>query len=86
MNDSTDNTTESGNKGLQSAFGDRGTNVNSISYGHPYAESILDAAKEVLRESETGKSLLRMQSHHKIPIHVLKGTGPSGYNPQANII
>ncbi len=46
----------------------------------------MGAAKDVLRESETGKSLLRMQSHHKIPIHVLKGTGPSGYNPQANII
>jgi len=86
MNDSIDNNTESGEKRLQGAFGDRGTNVNAISYGHPYAEQILEGAKEVIRESELGAALLRGQNKHNIPIHVIKGIGPSGYNVQANVI
>lgn len=85
MNDTTENTENSG-ASAKSAFGDRGTNRNAINYGHPYGEQILEAAKEIIRESETGRSLLRMHVHHNIPIHVMKGTGASGYNPQARII
>ncbi|NCO03095.1 MAG: hypothetical protein GW903_02755 [Alphaproteobacteria bacterium] len=78
MNDSTDNTTESGGKKLQSAFGDRGTNVNAIAYGHPYAEQIVKQAKEILSESPTGLILVRTLNTFKIPIHVMKGNPREG--------
>lgn len=85
MNDTTENT-QNTSKSAKSAFGDRGTNRNSINYGHPYAEQILEGAKKIIRESETGQTLLRMQAHHNIPIQIMKGTGPSGFNPQSRII
>lgn len=81
----TDTTDNSGN-GLQSAFGDRGTNVNSMSYGHPYAEDIIEGAKEVLRESETGRILLQVQEKFQIPIHIMKGKSESGYSPEMKTI
>ena len=68
------------------AFGSKGTKLNSISFSHPYAEDIIDRAKELLRESEAGKALIRVQEIKRIPIHVLKGDGESGYNPQSNVI
>ena len=76
--------TENGkNSGLQGAFGDRGTNVNAISYGHPHAEKVLVEAKEILRTSETGRALVRVQEHFNIPVHVMKGKPDdgSGYSP-----
>lgn len=86
MNTETENN-DGSNAKLQGAFGDRGTNVNAgMAYGHPYAEKIIEEAKEIIRQSETGQSLLRAQNHHNIPIHVIKGNGPSGFNPQARVI
>jgi len=68
------------------AFGSMGTNRNAFSYGHPYAESILEEAKKILRESETGAHLLKVQSTHSVPIQVMKGNGASGFNAQAGVI
>lgn len=83
MNTETDNQTS--NK-LQGAFGDKGTKMNSISFSHPYAEDIINKAKELLSESEAGQALIRAQELKKAPIHVLKGDGESGYNPQSKVI
>lgn len=85
MNTETENNDSSDNK-LQGAFGDKGTNVNAIAYGHPYAETIIEGAKEIIRESETGKLLIKVHNVHKIPIHVIKGTGDSGYNPDSKVV
>lgn len=78
MNDTTDNNTESGGKKLQSAFGDRGTNVNAVAYGHPYAEQIVKQAKNILSESPTGQILVRTLNTFNIPIHVMKGNPKEG--------
>lgn len=79
--------TDTENKGgMKSAFGDKGTNVNSLSYSHPYAEKIVEEIKQILRESETGKKLISVHTHHNIPIQVIKGNGASGFNPQARIV
>lgn len=83
MNTETDN---NGSDKLQGAFGDKGTNVNAMSFGHPYAEDIIAQAKDVINESKTGASLISVHTHHKIPIQVIKGNGPSGFNPQSRII
>ena len=83
MNTETDN---NGSEQLQGAFGDRGTSVNAIGYGHPYADKIIEEAKEVLRESDTGKLLIKVHNVHNIPIQVIKGTGDSGYNPDSRIV
>lgn len=86
MNTETENHDGSGAK-LQGAFGDRGTNLNAgMAYGHPYGEVIIEKAKEVLRETETGRILVKVQEVHQVPIHVLKGNGESGYNLQAGVI
>jgi hypothetical protein len=82
----TDTTDNGSSGGLQGAFGDKGTRVNSISYGHPYGEQIIENAKKVLRECDTGKTLVQVQEHRNVPIQTLKGNGESGYNPQANVI
>ena len=76
MNSETENS--SGYK-LQGAFGDKGTQVNSIGYGHPHADTLIEQAKEVLFEAETGKLFLRVLDHYKVPIHVIKGTGEGGF-------
>ena len=39
-----------------------------------------------MNESEAGKILVRVQTMKDVPIHVLKGNGESGYNPQSNVI
>lgn len=83
MNTETDNNEA---KKLQGAFGNKGSSLTSISYGHPYAEGIIDRAKELLAESEAGRALIRAQELKKVPIHVLKGNGDSGYNPQSKVI
>jgi len=68
------------------AFGSKGTKLNSISFSHPYAEDIIDRAMELMSESETGQALIRAQKMKESPVHVLKGDGESGYNPQSNVI
>ncbi|MEM8833110.1 MAG: hypothetical protein AAGB32_01090 [Pseudomonadota bacterium] len=83
MNSETENS--SGYK-LQGAFGDKGTQVNSIGYGHPHAEDIIKEAKEIIAESSTGKLLIKVHNVHNIPIQVIKGTGDSGFNTDSRII
>lgn len=78
--------TENSENKLGTAFGDRGTNVNAIAYGHPHAHKIIEEAIEIIRESETGAHLTKINTVHNIPIHVIKGMGASGFNPQANVI
>lgn len=82
----TDTTNNGENSGLKGSFGDRGTRVNAMSYGHPYAEQIIEGAKEVLRESSTGSILLQVQEKYKIPIHVMKGNSESGFSPEMKTI
>lgn len=77
---------DDGSNNLQGSFGDKGTNVNQIGYGHPNAEGILDAAKEVIRGSDTGKILIKVHETHKIPVQIIKGDGMAGFNPQARIV
>jgi len=78
--------TDTQNSSLQGAFGDRGTNVNNITYGHPHGEAILNGCKEILLESETGQILVRILNHHQIPVHIMKGTGESGFSPELKTI
>ena len=85
MNTETENNNEA-DKALQGAFGDRGTNVNAIAYGHPYADKIIEGAKEVLRESETGRILIDVQEKLNIPVHVMKGKSESGFSPEMNTV
>ena len=85
MNDTTEDTQTDSNK-LQGAFGDRGTNFNALNFSHPYAEGIIERAKELLNESEAGQALIRVQTNKKVPIHVLKGDGESGYNHLSKVI
>ncbi len=83
MNTETENDTP---KQLQGAFGNKGSSLTSVSFSHPYAEDIIGRAKELLAESEAGRALIRAQELKKAPIHVLKGNGESGYNPQSKVI
>jgi len=71
---------------LKGSFGDKGTNVNQIAYGHPYADKMISEAVEVIRESKTGSLLLRLLENKLVPVHVIKGTGESGYSPELNTI
>ena len=73
--------------GLKSGFGDKGTNVNSgMAYGHPHGEAIIEGAKEILRESETGNILVQVQETFNIPIQVMKGKSESGFSPEMKTI
>ncbi len=86
--DTTDNNgaNEAGST-LREGFGDKGTNVNAgMAYGHPHGEAIIEGAKEILGESETGRKLISVQTHHNIPIQIVKGVGASGFNPQSGVI
>ena len=83
MNTETDNNEF---EALQVAFGDKGTKVNAINYGHPHAESIIEGAEEVLKESETGRLLLRAKDKCKVPVSVMKGEGEAGFSPDAKAI
>ena len=71
---------------LQTSFGDKGTKVNAINYGHPHAESMLDEAKEVMMQSETGQTLIQVHEKYNFPIHIMKGVGESGFNPDSKVI
>ena len=77
---------EEENKKLKGAFGDKGTQTNAISYGHPHADKILGQAREIIAGSETGKILIKVMDHHRIPVHILKGTGESGFSPELRTI
>lgn len=72
---------ETTSSGLGGAFGSK-TKGAQISYGHPYAKELLASACEVIRESETGRSLLKLVELKKVPVHVIKGTGQSGFSPE----
>lgn len=73
-------------KNLKGAFGDKGTQTNAISYGHPHAEAILSEAREIISKSATGNILVRVMDHHRIPVHIIKGTGESGFSPDLRTI
>jgi hypothetical protein len=73
---------ESTEKGLTGAFGDKGTKRNQISYGHPYGKEIIASAVEVIRESETGRLLLKLLDYKTVPIQIIKGKGESGFTPE----
>ena len=79
-------TTNNGDNGLQGAFGDRGTNVNSINYGHPHGQKIIEEARSVLNESETGQVFVKLLDYQKIPIYIMKGNGEAGFSAQMNTI
>ncbi|MEM9468806.1 MAG: hypothetical protein AAF988_01445 [Pseudomonadota bacterium] len=72
MNDITENTEETGGASAKSAFGDRGTNVNSVHYGHPYAEQIIARAEEIIAESPSGLLLLQGKNKGNVPVSVMK--------------
>lgn len=71
--------------GLGGTFGSK-TKGSQIAYGHPHAEEIINSAKKILKQSETGTLLLKVSDVHKIPINVIKGLGESGFSPQARIV
>lgn len=76
---------ENTSSGLGGAFSSK-TKGSQISYGHPAGKDIVDTAREIMKESETGRIALRVLDHHKIPVHVIKGTGESGFSPDLNTI
>lgn len=67
--------------GLGGTFGGK-TKGSQISYGHPAARELLISAGEVIRESETGKALLKLVDSRKVPVHIIKGMGQSGFSPE----
>jgi len=73
--------TDKSDGNLQGAFGDRGTNVNAIAYGHPHAEKIIGEVKQLLLESSTGTDLIHFLNKHQIPIQIMKGNGEGGFSP-----
>ena len=82
MNTDTDNEFEA----LQVSFGDKGTKVNAINYGHPHGDEIIEEAIKVIRESETGAKLLKVMDKFRIPVQVIKGSEISGYSPEMKAI
>lgn len=78
-----ENETPSG--GLGSTFGSK-TKGSQISYGHPYSKEILESAQVVIRESDTGRQLLKLIELKKVPVHIIKGTGQSGFTPDVMTI
>ncbi len=80
MNDTTG--TSSG--GLSGSF-KKGSST-AIPYGHPHAKTIIEESREIMAQSETGQALLRVWDKFNIPIHVIKGTGETGFSPDLNTI
>lgn len=78
-----ENETPSG--GLGSTFGSK-TKGSQISYGHPQSKEILAHAREIMKEAPTGEILLKVLDHHKVPVHIIKGAGESGFSPDLNTI
>lgn len=73
-------------KKLKGAFGGRGTQVNAITYGHPHGEQIMGEAIAVIRQSEAGRLLLKMLDYKRVPVHIIRGSGESGFSPELNTI
>lgn len=69
-------------KQLKGAFGEKGTQANAISYGHPHGEQIMAEAIDVIRGSDAGRLLLRLLDHKKVPVHIIRGNGESGFSPE----
>lgn len=67
---------------LKGAFGEKGTQANAISYGHPHGEKIIGEAAAIIRESERGRLLLRVLDFKKVPLHIIRGNGESGFSPE----
>lgn len=74
-------TDEDKNK-LKGAFGEKGTQANAISYGHPYADTLVEQARVILLESAEGKNLVKVLDSRKVPVHVLKGKDVGGFSPE----
>ncbi len=70
---------------LGKAFGGK-TTGSQIAYGHPYAETILNSALDVISKVESGRTLIRACQKGGIPLHVIKGTGETAFSPQARIV
>lgn len=71
--------------GLGGTFGAK-TKGSQIGYGHPYSQEILETAKETIKSTETGRSLLKSCEVGRIPITVIKGLGEPGFSPESRII
>jgi len=71
--------------GLGGTFGSK-TKGSQISYGHPHTRELLDSAIQVIRESESGRKLLKLLELRKVPVQVIKGTNQSGFSPELNMI
>ncbi len=73
--------TENEQTGLGGAFSSK-TKGSQISYGHPFAKELLASAADFIRESESGRALLKLLDLKRIPIHIIKGRGQSGFSPE----
>jgi hypothetical protein len=82
MNDTTG--TDSG--GLKGSFGSKGTKVNQIPYGHPQGETIVKEAREKLVLTDIGQKLAKVWDTFRIPVHVVKGNGETGFSIDLNTI
>jgi hypothetical protein len=80
-----DKDTTSPSSGLGGAFGGK-TKGSQISYGHPYAESIIESAMAVITQAPTGRLLIKACQKGQIPIHIIKGNGIAGFSPQARVV
>ncbi len=77
--------TENEQSGLGGKFGAK-TSGSQINYGHPHSQELLQSASAVIRESETGRLLLKLLDLKRVPVHVIKGIGQSGFSPEAMTI
>ncbi len=80
MNDTIDTDNNNASGGLKGSFGDRGMNVNAMGYGHPHGDKILSELDNLVRESETGRLLLKARAKGNIPVSVMKGDGDAGFS------
>ncbi len=71
--------------GLGGAFGAK-TRGSQIGYGHPFGKEIVESARTVIRESETGRMLIKACELGRVPINVIKGLGEPGFSPESRII
>lgn len=80
------NTENTPSSQLQSTFEKEGAKTTNIQYRHPRADSIKEELIEIMRESETGQTLINGADYHNIPIHVIRSIGESAYSPDANTV
>lgn len=67
--------------GLGGTFGAK-TKGSQIGYGHPHGKALFDSAAEIIRECPTGQKYLKLVDFKKVPVHVIKGNGQSGFSPE----